>query len=154
MKGDYLSMRDASGELNDYVEYCKMILNAETEEEIEAIKETIPQKLREQGYNDVQIKNWINRMDFTLEILENREMSIEEYEQTMNVFLQLEGNKYYNVPDSIKEDSQAETLQPIPGNITIADYAPKIIGGLTFSVILGCIALKKKALKNKKNKSL
>lgn len=146
-------------EFNDYealLEYCQAILNSETEDEILSIKEEIRTMLKEEWtYDDVTIEKFMNQVDHFIELLENHELFIND---TTNIRIHVAKgtSTQEEADDLISEHAEAETLQPSSPDATPINYNLGLAGaGVTLALFIGgCVALKKNALKKKKNKSL
>ncbi len=139
-------MRNATVELETALEYCKAILNAESEEEILAIKGDIAEGMRANGSPEEVIENYLNGLDEVVSRLDSGEYSITE-----------DGAIVRNEDvESIVTHEVVET--EAPQVIRSAPSQANTKAGLAFGVagaaIVASLALKKKVLKNKKNKTM
>lgn len=130
-------MRDA-----EVLEFCKQILNAETDQEIDEIMDEIPNTLREEGYSEQEIETLMMNLDKTLEQIENEQIIINE----MGDVIAVQNNLEATIEGSVVEQSS-----PTP--------AVSILGGgiaLTFTLaaVLVILKKKKKALIDNNEKSL
>ncbi len=60
------------------LEFCKKIITAESEEEIDAVKDNVYQLLNAMGYDDPNIEEFIVRLDRWINMVETEEVSIDE----------------------------------------------------------------------------
>lgn len=133
-------MREATDETEyEYyvklLEFCRAILNAESEEEVETIKEEIPVFLRENyGYDDVAVDGYMTHINNIMEKVETGEIDLNE------------------IPLQVNELQSTETVQETQNTIRDVGIATAGIG-IGLGLLLGCMALRKKTAK-KKNKGL
>lgn len=134
-------MREADSEVEYYemiLYYCKAILNAENEEEVEVIKEDIVKSLQEQGLDEVAIDQFLTNVNNSVEAVESEKATVEDYENQLEAF---------------KESYEAETVQEVPANVSPTIMTGTGVG-IGLGILVGCFALRKKTLKNKKSKGL
>lgn len=134
-------MREADSEVEYYemiLYYCKAILNAENEEEVEVIKEDIVKSLQEQGLDEVAIDQFLTNVNNSVEAVESEKATVEDYENQLEAF---------------KESYEAETVQEVPANVSPTIMTGAGVG-IGLGILVGCFALRKKTLKNKKSKGL
>lgn len=139
-------MRDAEAGVSEaefyetMLEYCQAILNAETEEEVQEIKEQVVEMLvNEYGYDedDPSIDVYMTRLDHGIDMIESGEATYDE------------------ILTEIHERFEPEAIQEVDAIPVQTNNVAITAGlGLGLGVFIGCIAMRKKTLKNKKNKSL
>ncbi|MCX4365714.1 MAG: hypothetical protein OSJ70_08090 [Bacilli bacterium] len=132
-------MVDATSE-NEYyemiLEYCKAIVNAETEEEVESIKEEFAETLKTQGYDDITVDQFLTNLNNSVEAVESGKSSVADYESQLDSF-----------------HNETETLQEVPVNTQQTMMVGSGVG-IGLGILAGCFALRKKTLKNKNVKNL
>ncbi len=112
-------------------EYYKVAINAQTEEEILEIKESMRELLKSYEYSDEAIENFFETADKMVDEL---------------VFQDLEAFIEYNYPE-MSNIRETESTQEVTNNNTQA-LASGIVG-VGLITIMTALALKKKYLKNK-----
>ena len=138
-------MKEASGALLELQEivlnYCTAIENAQSEEEVEQLKAEFPNYLRENGYGEEFISQFMEVM--------------ERQEERVNEIIFNENGKVAATDEPIQvEETAVPTETPAPvESVNVGQQAALgfgIIGGL----VVGITAVKKNILKHKKNKEL
>lgn len=134
-------MKNATEDLDLALAYCQEILNAESEEEIESIKEAIANGMRGNGASEEYVQSYITRLETVVENVENG-----------TYVFNSEG--YLLRKDDIVEEvveSGAPSANDIPSQ---ANTVAGVSLGVVTAAIVASIALKKKVLKNKKGRTL
>ena len=132
-------MREATIELQEALEYCKEIVNAESEEEIIAIKQEIAANMREDGAQEEAITHYLQQLDDVTERIEEGEYIITENGLIAN---KEQEETYEVVETSIPESTNTESQANTKAGLAI---------GLAGAAIVTTLALKNKLLKAKKN---
>lgn len=132
-------MREATVELQEALEYCKEIVNAESEEEIIAIKQEIAANMREDGAPEESITHYLQQLDDVTERIEEGEYIITENGLIAN---KEQEETYEVVETSIPEPTNTESQANTKAGLAI---------GLAGAAIVTTLALKNKLLKAKKN---
>lgn len=133
-------MREATVELETALEYCKAILNAESEEEILVIKNEITNAMRTNEVDEQYIEQYITKLEFLVDEVEKGNYILTETGLVKN-----------DVEETVEV---VETNPPEPTNIeSQANTKAGLALGLAGAVIVTCIALKKKLLNQKKNEN-
>ena len=137
-------MRDATPELESILEYCKLILNADSPHSVDAIFDEIPTILRtEAGYSDEQIEYFMAQLNNTLTLIDNEELVFNE-----------EG-RLVPGPNANQEGFESGTLQPVEENL---DHDNAIVGsvaiGLSLAALIACVSIRKQINKNTKNRKM
>ncbi|MCX4364799.1 MAG: hypothetical protein OSJ70_03405 [Bacilli bacterium] len=136
-------MREATPELERILDFCKQILNAETNEEIEVIKEDIATMLHEEGYGEEPVEYFMAKLDEVLELIENEELVFNENGQLVPG------------PNAEQETIEAGSLEPIPENNVQNNQTLGIAAmGLSLSLLVGCMAVRRKINNSKQHKNL
>ncbi len=136
-------MREATPELERILDFCKQILNAETNEEIEIIKEDIATMLHEEGYGEEPVEYFMAKLDEVLELIENEELVFNENGQLVPG------------PNAEQETIEAGSLEPIPENNVQNNQTLGIAAmGLSLSLLVGCMAVRRKINNSKQHKNL
>ena len=139
----YFIMREATPELERILDFCKQILNAETNEEIEVIKEDIATMLHEEGYGEEPVEYFMAKLDEVLELIENEELVFNENGQLVPG------------PNAEQETIEAGSLEPIPENNVKNNQTLGIAAmGLSLSLLVGCMAVRRKINNSKQHKNL
>lgn len=139
----YFIMREATPELERILDFCKQILNAETNEEIEIIKEDIATMLHEEGYGEEPVEYFMAKLDEVLELIENEELVFNENGQLVPG------------PNAEQETIEAGSLEPIPENNVQNNQTLGIAAmGLSLSLLVGCMAVRRKINNSKQHKNL
>ncbi len=139
----YFIMREATPELERILDFCKQILNAETNEEIEVIKEDIATMLHEEGYGEEPVEYFMAKLDEVLELIENEELVFNENGQLVPG------------PNAEQETIEAGSLEPIPENNVQNNQTLGIAAmGLSLSLLVGCMAVRRKINNSKQHKNL
>lgn len=120
---------------------CKSILNSETDDEVQIAREEINSILVERfGYDEVSADEYMTRVDKWVDLVENGEMTTDEMMQAIN--------ERFPETEAITEIQSDAGLNSLQTGATIG------LGfGAFFGTLMGCYALKKQVLKNKKNRS-
>lgn len=134
-------MREATVANETALEYCRALLNAETEEELIAVKEEIARDLKVNGMPEESIQAYLQNLDMFVEKLNSEEYFINEDGQIVANETPTQEVVETNAPQSTHMATQANTL----AGISL---------GVAGAAIVACLALKKKVLKKKKNKTL
>lgn len=135
-------MREAT-EVDYYetmLEYSQAILNAETEEEVQVVREEISEMLmNEYGYegDGPAIVAYMNQLECWLEKVESGEITTDELAAKITSHFEME---------SI-QSTEESSVKPIQTAGTVGI-------GIGLAVFLGCMTMKKRILKNKKDKIL
>lgn len=125
-------MRPATEEI--MLDYCIAVLNAQTEEELELVKQEIVALLKKYDYSEEEIQNFFIRADEMVE-------DIKENESTIQNDIYAETNTEVGTPSSIPRANQ--------NNNTMQGA---LIGGIGLTALISVLALKQKILnKNKEN---
>ncbi len=141
-------MREATDGYKAYL-YCQAILNAESEEEIAALREEVINEYRSHGYSEDEIKEFLNRLDDAVEKLESGEYYLGEDYQ-IHSYDELSVS---TAPAPTEE--LVQTTQPVVNNDGSLVNTKAGIGlGVTGALIVACLAVKKIILKNNKSRRL
>lgn len=151
-------MREATPEIEYYgalLEFSKAILNAESEEEIAAIREEIPKVLNERfGYDSAESEVFIARLNNWIKIIDENDIDLDELESMIESVVNdeisaEEANEILTSSNSTESLTETSSVNP-QNDVGIA--AGGI--GIGIGIFLGCYALKKKLLKSKFHKGL
>lgn len=114
------------------LEYCKAILNADSEEDLLLIKNEMIEQLKEFNYTEELIEEFFTRADSML----NNE------------------NDYEILEHDIYSETNSEQITPQTNpNVTSNMNTGVLVGGVGVSAIIAAIALKRKVLAKNKKKS-
>lgn len=120
---------------------CKAILNAESEEEVQFVREDVAKELSERfGYDEIAVDMYMTRVEKWVELAETGEMTTDEMMQAIN-----------------DRFSETETLTEAQSNAasTLATALASGGGiGLALGIFMGICKLKKKNLESKKSRGL
>ncbi len=133
-------MKEATIDIKIILEYCKAILNAETEEEVLEIKAELAEVYRKNGLTEEDIQRYLNNVDEVVAMVESGEITISENGQLVRKEVPTQEVTEVNSAD-VNTSSQANTLAGIGL-------------GAVGATLVACIAIKKRFFKNKKNKNL
>lgn len=133
-------MREATIELEKALEYCKAILNADSEEELIEIRNDITKDLKNDGFDEEYIQTYLDRLELTTTMIESGEYIISE------------NGLIARNPEKITE------LQGVPAESEVNSMSntPSMAGvglGVTLTALVATLSLKKRVLKNKKTKN-
>ncbi len=134
-------MHDAAIDTDLVLEYCQAILNVDSEEEIEPIKEAIANGMRAYGTSEEVVESYMSCIDSVVENVENG-----VYVFNSEGHLLVKGEDVQEVLDS-----KAPEANDIPSQ---ANTLAGVSLGVVTAAIVASIALKKKVLKNKKSKTI
>jgi len=132
-------MREATVELESILEYCKAILNAETEEEVLAIKAEIGNIYKAVGYTEEEVQTYLNNIDAIVVMVESGEATISESGELVRSEVPTQKITEVSGAGMNVTSSQANTL---------AGIGLGVVG----ATLVACLAMKKRLFKNKKNK--
>lgn len=120
-------MREASSEIDEFIEeYCIAVLNTQSEEEVEIIEQRLIVTLQDLGLSEDHIQNILSQIDEKL----NEEMSVDK-------------NFEVNTELGVENQISKQNVQDIGASFL----------GIGGAALIAVIALKKKNLKNRKEKN-
>lgn len=156
-------MKEATTKMESALEYCKIILNAESEEEIVGIKAEIVEGLRSNGSSEEFIQGFLLSLDSAVERLENENVVLDENGQFVRSEEAMQGEQTVLVDENgqvvrneeTMQEGQAIPVEEAPVNTNTGTNTMAGVGlGLTMTALVASIALKKKIFKNRKNKGM
>lgn len=155
-------MREASAEIESVLEYCKEILNAESEEEILRIEDEIAQGMRMNGTSEEVIQDYLFGLDQLVLSIESGEFVITED----GMLLRNDNEVDYSdeetdyIVDDVLEQKEIEAIEVVEERVPDANinrkssaFETSAFNTITLAIAVS-IALRKIFFKNKNNRKL
>lgn len=130
-------MREASGEFLEYISnFCQAVYNAESEEEIESLRENLKDGFRQNGFSEEEITAVMNKID------------------SVSLGLELGTLTFGEDGKIVRQEEVIATQEVEPDNVVSSNSQANTSVGVGFGVVgaavVASLALKKKILKSKK----
>lgn len=130
-------MREASGEFLEYISnFCQAVYNAESEEEIEFLRENLKDGFRQNGFSEEEITAVMNKID------------------SVSLGLELGTLTFGEDGKIVRQEEVIATQEVEPDNVVSSNSQANTSVGVGFGVVgaavVASLALKKKILKSKK----
>ena len=129
-------MREAMDYYEMMLECCKTILAAETEEDVEVIKEQITSTLNTTGWSNAEIEHFMSQLDEWIEKVENDEVSMEEInervaryqdsEEMLNICISLTTAKTEEAAETFRQELTTSLAYRGRSDEEIAIYMSKV----------------------------
>lgn len=134
-------MREATVELENMLSYCKAIFNAESEEEIEQIKQELLENLRANGTDEQVVSDYEMYLEQIVDRFESGELTFDE------------NGMLVRNEEFVQESAQVQAPEPVEsGNFSTT--AAGVALGLVASTIVVTVKLRKNFSKKQKQKRL